>query len=62
MDEDLDALSHEQLFAEIKKLRNAIRTHRDASGQELCWHDLSIDRGPSLATVHEWLRKISPVP
>ena len=38
MDEDLDALSHEQLFAEIKKLRNAIRTHRDASGQELCWH------------------------
>ena len=38
MDEALDSLSHEQLVAEIKKLRNAIRTHRDASGQALCWH------------------------
>ena len=38
MDEDLEALSHEQLVIEIKRLRNAIRAHRDASGQELCWH------------------------
>jgi len=38
MDEDLNALSHEQLLAEIRKLRNAIRAHRDASGHALCWH------------------------
>lgn len=38
MDEDLVTLSHEQLVAEVKKLRNAIRAHRDSTGQELCWH------------------------
>lgn len=38
MDEDLDALSREQLIAEARKLRAAIRQHRDASGHELCWH------------------------
>jgi hypothetical protein len=38
MDEDLDGLSREQLILEVKKLRNAIREHRDASGHELCWH------------------------
>ena len=38
LDGDLDALSREQLIGEIKKLRSAIREHRDASGQELCWH------------------------
>ena len=38
MDEDVENLSREQLVAEIKKLRTAIRAHRDSSGQELCWH------------------------
>jgi hypothetical protein len=38
MDEDLDSLSREELLAEIKKLRSAIREHRDSSGQDLCWH------------------------
>ena len=38
MDEDLDALSPEQLVAEVKRLRKGIRDHRDSSGQELCWH------------------------
>ena len=38
MDEDIDALSREALIAEVRKLRAAIRAHRDASGQELCWH------------------------
>jgi len=38
MDEDLNTLSREQLVAEVRKLRNAIRAHRDASGQGLCWH------------------------
>ena len=38
MDADLDALSRDQLLAEVIKLRNAIRAHRDSSGQALCWH------------------------
>lgn len=38
MDEDLDQLSREQLLAEVKRLRAAIRAHRDASGHDLCWH------------------------
>jgi hypothetical protein len=38
MDEDLDLLSREQLIAEVRKLRSAIREHRDSSGHDLCWH------------------------
>lgn len=38
MDEDLDALSREQLAGEVKKLRAGIRQHRDSTGHELCWH------------------------
>jgi hypothetical protein len=38
MDEDLDGLSREQLVDEVKRLRAGIRAHRDATGQELCWH------------------------
>jgi len=38
MDEDLDALSHAELVAEARKLRAAIRLHRDSSGHGLCWH------------------------
>ena len=38
MDEDLEALSRDALAEEVRRLRAAIRRHRDASGQELCWH------------------------
>ena len=38
MDQDLETLSREALIAEIKKLRSAIRKHRDASGHDLCWY------------------------
>jgi hypothetical protein len=38
MDEDLDALTREQLLAEVKRLRAGVRAHRDATGQDLCWH------------------------
>jgi hypothetical protein len=38
MDDDLEGLSREQLIDEVRKLRNGIRTHRDSSGHELCWH------------------------
>jgi len=36
MDEDLKEMSRDDLVAEAKKLRRAIR-HRDSSGHELCW-------------------------
>ena len=38
MDSDLDSLSRDQLVAEVKKLREGIRKHRDSTGHELCWH------------------------
>jgi hypothetical protein len=38
MDEDLDRWSREELVAEVRRLREGIRAHRDSSGQELCWH------------------------
>lgn len=38
MDDDLDQMPREQLVAEVRKLRNGIRAHRDSKGQELCWH------------------------
>ena len=38
MHDDLESLSREQLFDEVKRLRAGTRAHRDASGQGLCWH------------------------
>jgi hypothetical protein len=38
MDDDLDMMDREALVAEVRKLRAAIREHRDASGHDLCWH------------------------
>ena len=38
MDEDLADLDRETLVAEVKRLRAAIREHRDSSGHDLCWH------------------------
>jgi hypothetical protein len=38
VDDDLERLSREALIAEVKRLRQAIREHRDSSGHDLCWH------------------------
>ena len=38
LDEDLNGMSREQLIEEVKKLRAGIRTHRDSSEHDLCWH------------------------
>jgi hypothetical protein len=38
MDTDLEGMPREQLIEEVRKLRQGIREHRDASGHELCWH------------------------
>jgi hypothetical protein len=61
MDEDLNELSCEQLIAEIKKLRNGIREHRDSTGHELCWHHPALwgllpEKSDPLPVVPEWPR------
>jgi hypothetical protein len=38
MDDDLAKMDRAELVAEVKRLRAAIREHRDNSGQDLCWH------------------------
>ena len=38
MDDDLTAMGREQLLNEVRRLRAGIRTHRDSSGHDLCWH------------------------
>jgi hypothetical protein len=38
VDDDLDALTRDQLIAEVKRLRAGIRGHRDSTEHELCWH------------------------
>lgn len=59
MDEELDALSREQLVAEVRKLRAGIRAHRDSSGQDLCWHHPALwsllpERTDPVPAVPEW--------
>jgi hypothetical protein len=38
LDSDLQQMSRDQLIEEVRKLRHAIREHRDSSLHELCWH------------------------
>ena len=38
LDTDLDKMDHHRLIEEVKRLRAAIRAHRDSSGMDLCWH------------------------
>jgi hypothetical protein len=59
MDEDLATLSREQLIDEVRKLRGGIRTHRDSSGQDLCWHHPALwsllpEKQDPLPQVPEW--------
>jgi len=59
MDADLDGMSREQLMAEVRKLRNGIRKHRDGSGHELCWHHpmlwgLLPEKTDPVPTVPDW--------
>ena len=59
MDNDLDELSRADLIIEVKKLRDAIRAHRDTSMHELCWHHPDLwgvlpERSDPLPVVPEW--------
>ena len=58
-DEDVDAMSVDELRAEVKRLREGIRAHRDSSGHELCWHHPQLwgllpDRSDPLPVVPSW--------
>ena len=59
MDADLQAMSREQLIAEVQKLRRGIRKHRDSSGQDLCWHHPALwallpEKSDPVPVVPEW--------
>ena len=59
MDTDLDQMTREQLVAEVRKLRQGIREHRDSNRQELCWHHpilwgLLPEKTDPLPVVPEW--------
>ncbi|MGQ2996749.1 hypothetical protein [Variovorax sp.] len=59
MDEDLDTLSRDDLIAEVRKLREGVRRHRDATGHDLCWHhpdlwSLLPEKTPPAIAVPAW--------
>jgi len=59
MDDDLESFSQERLVEEVRKLRQAIRAHRDSSGHDLCWHhpqlwSLLPEPVPPAIAVPEW--------
>jgi hypothetical protein len=59
MDEDLREMSQEQLAAEVRKLRQGIRRHRDSTGHELCWHHPALwgllpEKTDPVPTVPDW--------
>lgn len=59
MDEDLEQMSHAELVAEVKKLRQGIREHRDSTGHELCWHHPALwsllpENSDPLPAVPDW--------
>jgi hypothetical protein len=59
LDEDLAALSRDELIAEVKRLRAGIRAHRDSTLHELCWHHPQLwgllpEKTDPQPTVPEW--------
>lgn len=59
MDSDLNDLSRDQLIAELVKLRNAVRAHRDSTEHDLCWHHPALwqllpDQSGISPVVPEW--------
>ena len=59
MDADVESMSYDQLVAEVKKLRQGIREHRDSTLHELCWHHPALwsllpERSDPLPVVPTW--------
>jgi hypothetical protein len=52
-------MARDELLAQARRMRAAIRAHRDASGHDLCWHqpalwDLLPDPPPGGQEVPDW--------
>jgi hypothetical protein len=59
VDEDLGAMTRDQLVVEVRKLREGIRKHRDSTGHELCWHHPALwslvpEKTDPIPVVPEW--------
>ncbi|HEU4955258.1 MAG TPA: hypothetical protein VFT28_11810 [Gemmatimonadales bacterium] len=59
MDDDLERMSREELIAEVRRLRQGIRAHRDSTEHELCWHHPELwgllpERQDPLPAVPDW--------
>ena len=59
MDADLEGMSSDQLVAEVKRLRQGIRQHRDSTSHELCWHHPALwsllpERTDPIPVVPDW--------
>ena len=59
MDEELEQMTLEELVAEVTKLRQGIREHRDSTLHELCWHHPALwsllpEKTDPLPTVPAW--------
>ena len=59
MDTDLQKMTRDELIAEVQKLRDGIRKHRDSNGHELCWHHPSLwgllpEKTDPIPSVPEW--------
>ncbi len=59
MDEDLDVMPRDRLVAEVRKLWEGIRKHRDSTLQDLCWHHPALwgllpEKSDPVPTVPEW--------
>lgn len=63
MDEDLQRMTRDQLIDEVQKLRRGIRTHRDSTRDELCWHHPALwallpEKSDPVPVVPEWAKFI----
>jgi hypothetical protein len=59
VDEDLESMTREQLIAEMRRLHERIREHRDSTGHALCWHHPALwgllpEKTDPLPTVPTW--------
>jgi hypothetical protein len=59
LDDDLQAMTRDDLLSEVRRLRAGIRRHRDSTGHELCWHHPELwgllpERTDPLPAVPDW--------
>jgi len=59
MDNDLEHMTKDELAAEVRRLREGIREHRDSTKHELCWHHPALwgllpEKTDPIPVVPEW--------